>query len=252
MTPYDQPVYYEIAFSFFDVGKQCDLIEKFVRQYSLVPVKRCLDIACGPSLQLRELARRGYETIGIDNSARMLRYLRQEAREDGLRIETVKADMTSFTLDRKVDLALIMMGTISVIGSNRDLLSHLDSVARCLKKGGLYIIENAETDWAKAGFFEPVTWIMQRDGIIVGATYDVTLKNPLKQTATATIELEVNDNGREFYFEDSREIKIVFPQEFLALIELNGKFEFIGWFEPDKVRKLTKAKENNIAILRRR
>jgi len=252
MQVYSQPLYYEIAFSFFDVKKQCDLIERFLRKYSKIPVKRCLDIACGPSLQLRELARRGYQCIGLDSSSSMLKYLKSKSKEEGLEIRTVKADMTDFRLDRKVDVAFIMMGSISLIDSNRKFLTHLDSVALCLKKGGLYLIENAEADWAKPGFFGSQSWVVERDGIAVKTTYALELRDTLKQTAVATITLDVNDKGKELMFEESREVKIVFPQEFIALTGLNGKFEFIGWFERDSVKTMRVAKEDNIAVLRKK
>lgn len=252
MRVYTQPLYYEIAFSFFDVKKQCDLIERFLRKYSKIPVKRCLDIACGPSFQLREFARRGYQCIGLDSSSSMLKYLEHKSEEEGLQVETVRADMTDFRLERKVDFAFIMMGSISLIESNRKLQSHLDSVARCLKKGGLYLMENAEADWAKPGFFGSQSWVVERDDITVKTTYALELRDTLKQAAVATITLDVNDNGKELMFEESREVKIIFPQELLALIELNGKFEFIGWFEHDSVKTMRVAKEDNIAILRRK
>jgi SAM-dependent methyltransferase len=252
MNPYDQPLYYEIAFSFFDVKKQCDLIEKFIAKYSRIPVRQCLDIACGPSLQLRELARRGYGAIGLDRSRRMLRYLADKSREEGLGIETVKADMADFALGRKVDFAFIMMGSISLIENNGRFLSHLESVARCLKKGGLYLIENVETDWAKPDFFGSQSWTMEREGIRVETTYELHLKDTLKQLAEAVIRLEVNDHGKGYMFEQVKSVKVVFPQEFLALIELNGRFEFLGFFEPDSIKRLKVAKENNFALLRRK
>lgn len=52
---YNQPKYYEIAFSFVDAKKQVELFERFIKKYSKVKVKKVLDIACGPALQLREI-----------------------------------------------------------------------------------------------------------------------------------------------------------------------------------------------------
>ena len=66
-TIYKEPRYYEIAFSFIDTRKQVDLFERFIRKYSRINVKRFLDIGCGPTLQLREIAKRGYEAIGLDS-----------------------------------------------------------------------------------------------------------------------------------------------------------------------------------------
>ena len=148
MTIYNQPVYYEIAFSFFDVKKQVNLFERFIKKYSLVKVNRFLDIGCGPSLQLREITKRGYDAVGVDRSTSMLKYLEKKASEDDIKIETVKADFINFKLKRKADFAMNMMGTIGLIKSNDDFLSHLDSVARSLNKGGLYLIENFKLNWS--------------------------------------------------------------------------------------------------------
>lgn len=57
MEVYKHPLYYEIAFSFFDVKKQIDTFEELMKKLSKVKVNRCLDVACGPSLQLREIDR---------------------------------------------------------------------------------------------------------------------------------------------------------------------------------------------------
>jgi SAM-dependent methyltransferase len=94
MPVYDRPLYYEIAFSFIDPVKQVDLFEEFIGRYSEIEVRRFLDLGCGPSLQLREIARRGYGAVGLDRSPEMLRYLREKAGEEGLSVETVEADMT--------------------------------------------------------------------------------------------------------------------------------------------------------------
>jgi ubiquinone/menaquinone biosynthesis C-methylase UbiE len=58
-----------------------NLFEKFIKKYSKIKVNRILDIACGPSLQLREIAERGYQAIGLDLSVEMLDYLNQKSKE---------------------------------------------------------------------------------------------------------------------------------------------------------------------------
>jgi 2-polyprenyl-3-methyl-5-hydroxy-6-metoxy-1,4-benzoquinol methylase len=112
MEIYKHPQYYEIAFSFVDPKEQIDNFERIIQKFSKIRVNRFLDIACGPSLQLRELARRGYELIGLDLHPEMLKYLRAKAKEEGLRIETVQADMYNFRLKEKVDFAFVMMGSL--------------------------------------------------------------------------------------------------------------------------------------------
>ncbi len=255
MTVYEQPLYYEVAFGFIDPKEQVDNFERIIGKFSKIKVKRFLDIACGPSLQLREIARRGYEAIGLDSSSQMLRHLKNKAKEEGLKVETVKADITNFIIKEKVDFAFIMMGSLSV-ESNEKILNHLDSVAASLNKGGLYFIQNQRLDWTRAA---KQSWTMKRNGITVKTTYESHFKNILNQIYTEKITIEVNDNGKRKRFVHKEDLKFIFPQEFKTLIKLNGKFEFLGWWKGnsnawhlDKPLEKVKNLDDNAVLLRRK
>ncbi|MCX7995512.1 MAG: class I SAM-dependent methyltransferase [candidate division WOR-3 bacterium] len=248
MKIYDFPLYYEIAFSFFDVKKQIDLFERFIKRYSRIKVKRVLDIACGPSLQLREMATRGYKCIGMDINSAMLNYLKQKAKEQGAEIETIKADMTDFKLKNRVDFTFIMMGSFG-FKDNQELLRHLDCVANVLKSRGLYLIENMYLDWVN---FKSQNWIMKKNGITVKARYEPKPIDALSQTFKEMLTLEVRHHNKRLWLQEKEIFKVIYPQEFLALLKLNGKFEFLGWFERYKFRKLRSGNNNNIVLLRRK
>jgi SAM-dependent methyltransferase len=255
MQIYKQPLYYEIAFSFANPKKQVDGFEKLIKKFSEIKVGRFLDIACGTSLQLREIAKRGYEAVGLDLSAPMLSYLKKEARREKLKIETVKADMTDFKLKKKSDFAFIMMGSFT-FESNERLLGHLDSVAASLNKGGLYFIQNLSLDWADFG---KQSWTMKGGGIKVKTTYERIFKNMLRQIFTERLVFEINDKGKKKKIVQQKNLKFVFPQELKALIKLNGKFDFLGWWKGDGKgwhldQPLEKAKQlnGNFALLRRK
>lgn len=248
MAVYNEPLYYEIAFSFVDAKKQADLFEKFIEKYSKVKVNRVLDIACGPSLQLRELAKRGYGAVGLDLSPRMLEYLKRKAKEEDVKIETVKANMINFRLKDEVDFAFIMMGSFR-FKKNEEFLKHLDCLSDSLKKGSLYLIENMELDWPS---FKPQSWVIEKNGIKVKTTYKLEQKDALSQTSEENIILEVNDHGKQLKFIEKGLVKHVYPQEFLSLIKSNNKFEFLGWFERFKFKKLEKGSMDNIVILRKK
>ncbi len=251
-TPYNEPLYYEIAFSFVDAKKEVDRFESFIAQYSNTNVERFLDIGCGPSLQSRELAKRGYQAVGLDSSSQMLEYAEKRAAEEGVRIDTVKADLTDFKLKEEVGFAFIMMGTICYVLSKETFLTHLDSVAGSLKSGGLYLIENAMLDWASQDLFRPESWTMESSGIQVRATWEFQLKDAMTQMVTGTMTLNVNDHGNELVLQDSQDMRMIFPQEFVTLVELNDNFEFVGWFERDSTKPLTEANRDNIVLLRRK
>ncbi|MDH7564171.1 MAG: class I SAM-dependent methyltransferase [Candidatus Bathyarchaeota archaeon] len=227
MEIYRHPLYYEVAFGFVDAKKQVDSFERIIEKFSKIKVKRFLDIACGPSLQLREIAKRGYEAVGLDLSTEMLAYLRQKAKEERIKIETVKADMCKFKLAKAADFAFIMMGSLEV-ESNERFLSHLDSVAGSLKKGGLYFIQNKVVDWTRE---EAQTWTMEREGIAVKTTFSTRWKDLLNQIYVEKCTMEVNEHGQVMKLESEEELKFIFPQEFKVLAKLSGKFEFLGWWK---------------------
>jgi SAM-dependent methyltransferase len=95
-----------------------------------------MEIACGPSPHLSELARRGYEYIGLDINRAMLEY----ARAKGIRATFLLADMRKFEVVEPVDFIFTMLGSFYVETTD-DGLSHFASVAKVLKSGGLYFLD---------------------------------------------------------------------------------------------------------------
>lgn len=249
---YKQAKYYEIAFSFIDAKKQVRLLEKFITKHSKIKVLRVLDVACGTALQLREFARSGYKAVGLDFSANMLQYLKEVSRLENLTIETVQADMNNFKLKEQADFAYIMMGSIIYTKNNKSFLSHLDSVASSLKSGGLYIIENMPLDWMSPSFFKSQTWVMREGKTKVKTTYKITPKNALTQIVTQSIKLDVMDNSKHVELIDLDDLKIILPEEFKLLVEKNGKFEFIDFFERNSLKVLKNASSDNLVVLRKK
>lgn len=249
---YQQAKYYEIAFSFIDAKKQVDLFEEFIKKYSKIKVDTVLDICCGTALQLRELAKRNYKSIGLDINHDMLEYLKEIVSMEGISIKTIKADMVNFKLEQPVDFSYIMMGSIIYLKSNEDFLRHLYSVAQSLKSGGLYLIENLAINWTSPEFWVPQVWSMEDDGIKIETTYKIEPKDPVEQTVHQTIDLKVVDHGKKMHFTDRDDLKLIFPQEFKTIVELQGQFEFLGFFERESINKLKQASPDNIVLLRKK
>ncbi|MDI6847943.1 MAG: hypothetical protein QMD23_07465, partial [Candidatus Bathyarchaeia archaeon] len=58
----------------------------------------------------------------------MLAHLKLRAQEEGVKVETVEADMNNFKLRKKCDFAFVLSGSLYV-DSNKQFLKHLDCVA---------------------------------------------------------------------------------------------------------------------------
>jgi 2-polyprenyl-3-methyl-5-hydroxy-6-metoxy-1,4-benzoquinol methylase len=169
---------------------------------------------------VERIARRGYEAVGLDKSLKMLEYLSKKAKEESLNIETVRTNLEDFKLNKKVDFAFIMMGSLNV-ESNEKFLKHLDSLATSLNKRGLYFIKNYNVDWSNN---KNQSWILERNGVKVRTTFECQVKDILSQIETEKITFEKEDNGRKENIFYEKKWKIIFPQEFKTLVKLNGKF----------------------------
>ncbi len=226
---YDNPLYYEIAFSFRDIPKEVDVFEECIRRYSLIPVKTMLELACGQAPHLAEIAKRGYWYAGIDLSQKMLDFAARRI-PDKAKADLILGDIVNFNLETKVDFAFILLGSLYARNS-KDIDRHFDCVGRALRKGGLYLL-----DWCVE--FEPVasknpedTWVLERDGVKVTTSVCYEPLSNVEQTFVETIALDVDDHEKRIHLEQNAVRRVIYPQEFLRIIGSRSDFEFVGWWK---------------------
>lgn len=222
---YDNPKYYEIAFSFRNITAEVDVFEECFKRFSQIPVKSVLELGCGNCPHMEELIKRGYQYSGLDINKVMLEYSRQKALRIGAEVNLIHANMVDFSLETLVDFVYIALGSLSV-NNTTELATHFKSVATVLRKGGLYLL-----DWCIQ--FTPSsekeeTWEIESEGIRVKTTVSSKVINPVKQTFEETIILEVDDHGKRQTILEKDIKRAIYPQEFLCLVSSLKDFEFIG------------------------
>ncbi len=224
---YDHPLYYEIAFSFRNIGKEVDVFEQCIDHFSLIPVRTMVEFGCGPAPHMVELMRRGYAYIGMDLNRKMLDFAGAKATQVSLSPTLLNKNMIHFTLDSQVDFAFVLLGSLYAENS-ADLLSHFDSLATALRPGGIYLL-----DWC-VQFDESLessdSWEIERDNIRTKTICSGRYTDPTGQILEEVIRIEVEDNGKNLTFEERYMKRLIYPQEFKLLIEKTRCFEFIGWW----------------------
>ncbi len=250
MEAYRYPEYYDIAFAVDDVAREVDFFAAAIREFSQVPVRRVFEIACGTAPYLAEWQRRGYRYCGLDLSPAMLAAARAKADRLGIAADFVAADLRDFDPGSvgPVDLAYVLLGSIYV-GSNREFLGHLDRVAELLAPGGLYLLDSVV--WFDIGSDYRRRWTRRRGGVSVRMAYRAEPIDPVAQTYNEFITLDVDDCGTVHQILSRVPTKIFFPQEFLCLVELSRRFEFVGWFNDFALAAPVTPKGRHAAILRR-
>ena len=120
-TPYDEWVDF-IEFMFKKYGKNPSLV---------------LELACGTGSVTTRLAKRGYEMIGLDNSAEMLAVAAEKCKG----VLYLCQDMREFELYGTVDCVLCMCDGLNYILDKKDLLKVFKLVKNYLNPGGLFIFD---------------------------------------------------------------------------------------------------------------
>jgi tellurite methyltransferase len=95
---------------------------------------RALDLACGTGRNALFLAEKGYDVTAIDISPRAIKLAEQLAREKGLKISWIVADLDNYAIQGLYDLVVISFFYI-----NRNMVT---PIINALKRGGMLLYEN--------------------------------------------------------------------------------------------------------------
>jgi len=133
-----------------EIEAETEFLKQIFARHLPRPVRRVLDIACGDSPHGQVLAREGIEVLAIDRNPRMLDSGRHKAESlPGIRFYQRQIERFSLPAGN-CDAAYFLSETFPVMLDNADILSHLRSVARALRKGGLYCIDIDRHDGIEA------------------------------------------------------------------------------------------------------
>lgn len=250
MSLYKNPKYYEIAFSYRNIPSEVDFFEQVIKKFSKIKVRNVLELASGNSPYLEEWHKRGYKYFGLDLSREMLDFVKTRAEEKRTEATLFRGNMNTFSLGKlRVDLAYVLLGSLYT-KSNEEFFNHLDSVAKVLKSGGLYILDGVV--WFNILSDNKQSWTISKRGIKVKATFRAHVIDPVAQIFRDDVILKISDHGEKKQIRSNEIRKLFFPQEFLALIKCHNKFEFLGWFDNFDIHKPATPKGRQVVVLRKK
>jgi SAM-dependent methyltransferase len=100
-----------------------------------------LDLGCGTGSFCMEMAKRGYDLIGVDISAEMLSHAKQKSASAGLDILFLNQDMTRFELYGTVDTVVCLLDSLNYIKGKTDAARMFKLVNNYHNPGGLFIFD---------------------------------------------------------------------------------------------------------------
>ena len=141
---YDRPALYDVAFSLRDFEAQTDFMLRAAEAHGGAAPRSFLELACGPGRHARAAARRGLRATGLDRSAAMLAYAREQQAADGGGAATfVEGDMTRLRKGglEKHDVIACLLGSFTHLLTWQAALKCLRGCARLLSRRGVVVLE---------------------------------------------------------------------------------------------------------------
>lgn len=118
-------------------AQEVDFVVKAAR---LQTEDKILDLACGHGRHSIELAKRGFQMVGLDYSELFIDKAREDAKQAGVEVEFVKGDMKNLPYDENFDVVLMLFTAFGYFNDEENKQT-LHEIAKSLKVGGRFLID---------------------------------------------------------------------------------------------------------------
>ena len=131
----------------------------------LQPGDEVLDLCCGPGRHALVLVERGLKVTGLDLSADYLAEASAAARQRGLDLATVHADMREIPFRARFDAVVNMFSSFGYLESEEEDAKVLAAVAGALKPGGRFLMDLINREWVVNNYVQN-DWHQGEDGTL--------------------------------------------------------------------------------------
>jgi SAM-dependent methyltransferase len=130
-----------------------------------------LDLGCGTGRVALDLARRGHAVTGVDSDPDLVRELQGRARRERLEVDAVVADVRSFSLERRFELAIAPMQVMQLLGGPSGRARALKRAREHLAPAGLLAVALADPFAAVApdDSLPPLPDVREQDGWVLSS-----------------------------------------------------------------------------------
>ena len=161
----DLSKFYDKLNAGIDYSVWADGIEATFERFLPEKPEIVLDLACGTGKMTAELARRGYDMIGVDLSAEMLSVAARD--RSAKNILWLMQDMRSFELYGSVGAVVCCLDAVNCLLTTDDLKKCFSTVHNYLDPNGLFIFD-VNSPYKFENVFADNAYILEEDGVFCG------------------------------------------------------------------------------------
>ena len=116
-------------------------VDFVIDKLALEPGAKVLDLCCGQGRHLIDLARRGYDVVGLDLSEYMLEKCKTAAAAEGIKPVLVHADMRQIGYTSEFDAVISMFTSFGYLETTDEDQKVLNAASLALKGGGSLFLD---------------------------------------------------------------------------------------------------------------
>lgn len=116
-------------------------VDFVIDKLALEPGAKVLDLCCGQGRHLIDLARRGYDVVGLDLSEYMLDKCKTAAAAEGIMPVLVHADMREIGFTAEFDAVINMFASFGYLETEDEDQKVLNAASLALRGGGLLLLD---------------------------------------------------------------------------------------------------------------
>lgn len=206
-----------------------------------------LDLACGTGTMTEEMAKRGYDMIGVDYSAGMLGQAMEKKIALGLPIQYVQQDMRELELYGTVDVVICMLDSLNHLPNFSDVKKVFRRIANAIEPGGLFLFD-MNTLYKHQELLGHQVYIYETDGVYC------VWENALREDGcTVDITLELFQRCKDGHYcrqEETMTERAYAPEQVADALREVG-FSVIGIYHADTTEPLRNDSQRMLVVARK-
>ena len=106
-----------------------------------IKTKTLLDLACGDGRFAVMMAKKGMCVVGVDSSAHMLKYARDRARKERVKVAFYQQTMEKLSIRNRFDLVTCWFDSLNYLLADTELIKTFMNVHNILNERGIFIFD---------------------------------------------------------------------------------------------------------------
>ena len=224
--------------------ERAEFIRTLLTRHGVADGAIVLDLACGTGSLTVELAKSGYDMIGVDNSPMMLSQAQEKMYDNELSMLFLCQSMTELDLYGTIDAAVCTLDSLNHLETPDDIRQAIANVGLFMNNGGIFIFD-VNTIYKHREILGNNTFVYDCDDVYC------VWQNQLGDDDSVEISLDIFEYDDGAYFRESESFKeIACPIDDYKKWLSDAEFEILDIYDEMTFNKLCDTTQRAVFVAR--